>query len=53
VSNQTADNQLTLGQCLGTRAAALAIQEEFMFENSCNVFTFVAKHYGNRYLCLW
>jgi len=32
-----------------TGATALAVQKEFMFENSF-VFTFVAKHYGIRYV---
>jgi len=36
-----------------TGASALAVQEEFLFENSCRVFTFVAKHYGKRYLSQW
>jgi len=35
-----------------TEATALAVHEEFMFENS-GVFTFAAKHYGKRYLCQW
>jgi len=34
-------------------ATALAVQKEFMFEISCSVFTFVAKHYGKRYLYQW